>query len=338
MLKFTKYLKICFLFTIILIFIIFGGINNFLNKINREIYEKSPSDSYDELLIMDESLNVDSVNAEGVLEPGLQAVGPGVSTVLFPYGDNNAFNGKEIINIMLIGQDRRPYEMECRSDAMVLATLNKKDNTVKLTSFMRDLYVEIPGYKGNRLNASYQYGGIKLLKETVEKNFLIQIDGNIAVDFEGFVAVVDNIGGIDVEINQREARYLNYKNAGTVHMSGKTALIYSRIREIGNSDYERTERQRKVLTAIYDKTMKMNPVKAISMLNNTLPLVTTDLSNMEIIMLVSKIMNMKYTEPETLRIPVEGSYEAIKIRGMDVIKPDLHKNRNVLHDKLYENK
>jgi LCP family protein required for cell wall assembly len=248
------------------------------------------------------------------------------------------FSNKDIINIMLIGQDSRNRKEKGRSDAMILATINTKDRTISLTSFMRDLYVQIPGYKDNRLNLSYQLGGMRLLKETIEKNFHIPVDGNIEVDFKAFEEAVNRIGGIDIEINEREARYLGYEKAGVVHMDGRMALIYARLRAVGNSDYERTDRQRKILTAAYDKVVKMNPVKVIDLLNNILPMVTTDMTNTEILRLAGKALSVDFSKPETYRIPVEGGYKPEIIRGMSVLKPDLDKNRKALQEIIYRRK
>src|SRR5665647_428567 len=97
--------------------------------------------------------------------------------------DEDFMKDKDIINILLIGQDRRPGEQRARSDSMMIATINKKNNTVSITSLMRDMYVQIPGYSDNRINAAYAFGGMELLDATIEKNFLVHIDGNIEVDF-----------------------------------------------------------------------------------------------------------------------------------------------------------
>ena len=88
----------------------------------------------------------------------------------------------DMINIMLVGQDRRPGEERSRSDSMILVTLNKQKNTIQLTSFMRDLYVQIPGYLDNRLNVAYRYGDVTLMNETFLVNFGLEIDGNVMVD------------------------------------------------------------------------------------------------------------------------------------------------------------
>lgn len=105
-----------------------------------------------------------------------------------------------IKSILLIGQDKREGESRQRSDSMILATLDKDQGTVSLTSFMRDLYVAIPGYSTTRINAAYAYGGMDLLDQTLEENFGVKIDGNVEVDFEVFQVLVDKVGGIDLEL------------------------------------------------------------------------------------------------------------------------------------------
>ena len=122
--------------------------------------------------------------------------------VIWPEDDNGVIRDKDIINILLIGQDRRPGEGRARSDSMMIATLNRKNGSIKITSLMRDMYVQIPGYSDNRINAAYAFGGMKLLNEVIAKNFLIHIDGNIEVDFEGFIEGIDIIGGVEISINR----------------------------------------------------------------------------------------------------------------------------------------
>ena len=117
-------------------------------------------------------------------------------------------DASNIKSILLIGQDKREGESRQRSDSMILATLDKDQGTVSLTSFMRDLYVAIPGYSTTRINAAYAYGGMDLLDQTLEENFGVKIDGNVEVDFEVFQVLVDKVGGIDLELTQAEADYI----------------------------------------------------------------------------------------------------------------------------------
>ncbi|HZK35239.1 MAG TPA: LCP family protein [Bacillota bacterium] len=280
----------------------------------------------------EEFFETDDPNGEGfdVMDP---------DDVVWP-DDAGVIRDKNVINIMLIGQDRRSGEGRARSDSMMIATINKRTKTIGVTSLMRDLYVQIPGYSDNRINVSYAYGGMKLLNQTIERNFLIPIDGNIEVDFDGFEKVVDIIGGVEIPVNSREASHLRnqgfkYVTEGRVHMDGKLALAYSRIRKIGHADYERTERQRRVVTAAFNKTKGLPYNEIISMIDVTFPLVTTDLSNTQILSLAYTIYTMNAGEVETHRIPVSGAFREASIRGMSVLVPDLYKNRKALNEYIY---
>ena len=117
---------------------------------------------------------------------------------------------QNVVNIMLVGQDRRQNDSERqRSDSMILLTLNRSAQTLDMTSFMRDTYVEIPGWGGNRLNAAYVFGGIDLMNETFLNNFGVKIDGVVEVDFYDFVEIIDEIGGVDIEIKEEEVSAVN---------------------------------------------------------------------------------------------------------------------------------
>ncbi|HBN84513.1 MAG TPA: hypothetical protein DDZ89_11780 [Clostridiales bacterium] len=334
--KIIKALKTFIYMVLILCVTVVGFVYGFLNKINRtdthkaERFENAPSIM--ETTRITEGTTTTYTQTKKYTTPAQTAE---ITSGIKEY---DLWPDKQIINIMLIGHDGRSNKEKGRSDTMILATLNVKEHSIQLTSFMRDLYVQIPGYKDNRINLSYQLGGMSLLQETIEKNFQIPVDGNIEVDFKAFEKAIDSIGGIDVELNTSEARYLGYEKAGTAHMDGRMALIYARLRAVGNCDYERTERQRKVLTAAFEKVTNMNPVKVIDLLNQCLPMVTTDMTNMEIIRLATKVLSVDYNKPETFRIPIDGAYKAEVIRGMEVLKPDLDKNRKALQESLYNRK
>lgn len=260
--------------------------------------------------------------------------------------------GEEVVNFMLIGQDRRPGESRARSDAMILCTINTKDKTLTLSSFMRDLYVQIPGYRDNRINASYALGGMTLLDATIEKNFGVHIDGNVEVDYSGFQKAIDILGGVDIELTSAEASYLNrrgnwdYNNAsagtwsltaGVNHLTGEQALAFSRIRSVGNGDFGRTNRQRVVLSALLDQVKDMSLKEMDALLQELLPLVTTDLSNSQIFATAFQLFPMLTDlEINTVQIPVEGEYRMTMIDGMSVLLPDLDGNREVLKEIMGE--
>lgn len=259
---------------------------------------------------------------------------------------------ENVINILLIGQDRRPGQGRARSDSMILCTLNKSTKTVTMTSFMRDTYVQIPGYSSNRINASYAWGGMELLDKTLERNFGVQVDGNIEVDFSGFITIVDMMGGVEIYLTASEAQYLNYwgnwnrngefEDEPDVHegvnlLSGPRALGYARARYIGNGDFGRTERQRTLLTAIADKAKTLSVFEFNKILKTALPLITTDMSNAEIISLALEVFPMlSELEINTQRVPADGAYQMTMIDGMSVLLPDLEKNKAMLQESMKE--
>ncbi|MBQ5608200.1 MAG: LCP family protein [Oscillospiraceae bacterium] len=255
--------------------------------------------------------------------------------------------GQDIINILLIGQDRRS-EKRARSDTMILCTLNKKEKTITLTSFMRDLYVQIPGYKDNRMNASYAFGGMELLDATLVKNFGVEVDGNIEVDFNGFESVVDAIGGVDIYLKASEARHMMKQaqngaygrpmswelSEGVNHLDGAQALAYARNRSTGgDGDFGRTNRQRTVLNAVFQKAKSMSLTETINLIKTILPLLTTDLTDAQILGFAMEAFPLlPELQMNTQRIPADGTYRMTRIRGMSVIVPNFEENRDVLKE------
>ena len=168
-----------------------------------------------------------------------------------------------IINFLLVGQDRRPGEYRSRTDAMILVTVNKTAKAITMTSFLRDTWVKIPGYFNERLNVPYVLGGFPLLNETLQYTFGISVDYNVEVDFDGFQKAIELVGGVDVELTAAEARHLNGQNyvwslkEGTNTLDGEQALAYTRIRYLDN-DFGRTNRQRTVLTALINNAKSLS--------------------------------------------------------------------------------
>ncbi len=249
----------------------------------------------------------------------------------------------DVINILLIGQDRRPGETRSRSDSMILCTVNRSKKTIVLTSFMRDLYVQIPGYGNNRINASYAWGGMELLNKTLEQNFGIYIDGNVEVDFEQFTEIVDLLGGVPMELRADEAQYINIDTQsslteGMQQLTGKQALSYSRIRNLdADADFSRTNRQRKVLDALFRQVKDAGLVRLLSLLDEVLPMVTTDMGNGEILGYATKVFPMlSGASISSQRVPADGAYKGAMIDGMSVLVADMDKTRLMLQDTLGE--
>jgi LCP family protein required for cell wall assembly len=258
----------------------------------------------------------------------------------FPENVKPADN-KTTINILLIGQDKRPGEKRARSDTIIIASYSKREKALKLISLMRDMYVPIPGYSDNRINAAYQFGGMRLLGKTIEKDFGVTIDGTVEVDFEGFMQTVEMLGGLSIPISKAEAAHLNKKFGwklaiGRNHLDGQQTLEYARIRYVGNGDFERTDRQRIVLAEIYDTFMALNLTQKYQMLDRMLPHLTTDMSKQEILSYALTVLSNGIRGTESYRIPADGAYRTAKIRKMAVLVPNLAKARALIRGYMNE--
>lgn len=228
--------------------------------------------------------------------------------------------GDHLVNIMLVGQDRNEGQSRQRSDTMILVSFNKSTNTITLTSFMRDQYVQIPGYKPNKLNAAYAYGGMSLLTRTLELNFGVKLDGMVEVDFSGFEKVIDLLGGVDITLTQAEAAYLGTLHeigmlsspvvVGKNHLDGKQALVFARLREI-DTDYARARRQRAVITGLIDAYKNLPLDQMLGLLDDILPMITTNMTNGQIMGYAMELFPMLATaQVNTMRIPLEGTFDS----------------------------
>lgn len=243
-----------------------------------------------------------------------------------------------VIKILLLGVDVWEDGSRGRSDVIMLATLDEKSGALSLTSFQRDTYVQIPGYKDNRINAAYAFGGTKLLKQVLELNFGITVDGVVVIDFTHFEQLIDALGGVEIELTQKEADHLNAQGAslvaGSNHLNGKWALAYSRIRKI-DSDFGRTNRQRTVLNAIFQAYKDMSISEIPGMLGTVLPMVSTDMSDGEIISYATKVLSAGASTINSKSIPFTGAYKNQVIRKMQVLVPDLKKCHEALQNYIY---
>ena len=252
-------------------------------------------------------------------------------------------SGKGVINILLVGQDGREDVEGSRSDSMLLVSVNKGTGKVKIVSLMRDMYVSIPGHDDNRINAAYSLGGVKLLEQTIENDFQVKIDGNVQIDFESFKTIIDKVDGVEIELSQEEADYLNtayWQNgwslsAGVQTLNGDQALAYSRIRQVGNSDFQRTERQRTVLMTVFRKVKGQGKLKMLSLAKDIYPMLDTDIGIGDMISLGTTAIGMDESDIETYRLPIDGGYTNQTIQEMQVLVPDMEKNIAYLKELLF---
>lgn len=252
--------------------------------------------------------------------------------------------GSGILNILLIGQDAREGETQARSDSMILCTFNKQTKQLTMTSFLRDLYVEIPGYRSNRINAAYSFGGIPLLRDTLEQNFDLHIDGTVEVDFAQFSGIVDLLGGVAIELRQDEANVINQETgsavtAGWQTLNGEQALAYSRIRKLdADGDFSRTSRQRKVISALLDSYRNIGIGDIVPMITQILPMITTDMNSGKILMCALEVLpNLSGAELVSQYIPADGTYSGQMIDGMSVLVADMDAARETLRQTLLGN-
>ena len=249
--------------------------------------------------------------------------------------------GSGIVNILLIGQDRREGEETARSDSMILCTYHRKTGNVTMTSFLRDLYVPIPGHHSNRINAAYSEGGAALLDDTLRENFGLHIDGNIEVDFSQFAQIIDLLGGVELELREDEAAEINKETgsdlaAGTQVLNGAQALTYARIRKLdADGDFSRTSRQRKVMSALLSRYRDMQWKDLLPLMDQLLPLISTDMNYGKLVLLAMEILpKLSSAQITNQRIPADGTFSDEKINGMAVLSADLEANRQILRDTL----
>ncbi len=243
-----------------------------------------------------------------------------------------------IYNILLIGTDKEE-DGASRSDSMILVTINKNQKTIKLTSFMRDLWVKIPGHDYMRLNAAYSIGGADLLLKTIEKNFEIEIDNYIVVNFDMFKELIDGIGGVTVDITETEANFINRTThakvtTGQNNLNGDYALIYCRIRKL-DSDFSRTQRQRKVINAIINKIRSQNILTTVSVASEVLPFITSDISPLNMTTKVFSAVSYLQYSTEQIRIPADGTYQNKTINSQAVLVPDFEESAKLIHEFIY---
>ena len=217
-------------------------------------------------------------------------------------------NGKEIYNLLLIGVDRQDDSWNGNSDCMLLVSVNKTSQTVHLMSFMRDLGVEVPGYGTNKLNYACAVGGPDLVVETIEQNFGVDIDAYAWTDFTSMAEVIDDLGGLTLEISDAEAERMGLSEGGTVDCNGDQVVLYARIRAVGNNDYERTERQRTVLLKIKEKLEGLSTADAAAFFAKALQVVKHNLSAADLLQLTTLLPSMLDYEFVTSRVPYDGMY------------------------------
>lgn len=249
--------------------------------------------------------------------------------------EKNKKNG--ITNILLVGVDGNNIEKGNRSDSMMILTIDEKNQDIRLTSLARDTYVDIEGYGSEKLTHAYAYEGASLLIQTIKNNFGIDVDKYVAVSFESFEKIIDILDGIEINVSKKEVSQINgIKKSGTQTLNGSQALEYSRIRYI-DSAYERDNRQRKVIKALYNKLVNDSNGNLMSVLNEVLRYTKTNMSPLEIVSIANKAIKINDTEFDQVEFPFKEARKDnnIKEKGW-IIEWDKDYNKNKLDKFIYD--
>ena len=272
------------------------------------------------------------------------------------FGDENVFN------ILLIGTDDRTKEFSdnARGDTCMLLSINKETMAVKLVSFERGMGLPILDgkYKGQYdwLTHTFRYGGADLMMQEIRECFKIDVTYYVRVNIYTFMQLVDSVGGVDIDLTQSEADYINNSDrtnaalhiqemnvsdqiqtvtVGTNHLNGATAMLYARCRAIDN-DWHRVERQRNVIQAAINQTKNLNLLEMNALLDEVLPLVQTNLTEDRITSLLLLAPNYQGITMDQMTIPVQGTYGSMTgMGGRSMFAVDFNQNAQILKNFIY---
>lgn len=269
---------------------------------------------------------------------------------------NSFSSSKDVINIALFGLDQRTKDEPCRSDAIMVLSVDTSHKKLKLTSIMRDSYINIDGHGKDKLNHAYAYGGPQLAIKTLNQNFKLNITDYVSINFFELEKLIDDLGGVVIDVKPAEVPFINdhmkevasltqtpvtpLKNSGKQNLNGRQALAYSRIRYQGNGDYERTDRQRRVLEAMMHKVLDSSVSQYPALIDKLGPHVTTSLSNMEILSLGTSVATSGTTNIEQVRFPYEGYFNdsGKMINGVWYLPYDVEETSSQIHEYIYNDK
>ncbi len=257
---------------------------------------------------------------------------------------------ENVINILLLGTDKYDSDTLTASDATMILTLDTVNKRIKLCSIMRDTYVEVPGQDPCNINDVIIKGGPELTLKTINTNFNLQIDKFVQVNLNSLPKIIDILGGVEINVTEEEVPYINslvnsidsnngtsnpgITSAGLQTLNGTQASAYSRIRSTAGRDYKRTERQRDVLSSLYAKFKTASISQLTDLMNNILPLVSTNITDSEILSILGKVLTMGVSEIEQSRFPLDGQHEMI-LTDMYHMIIDKEQTTNEMHKFIF---
>lgn len=258
----------------------------------------------------------------------------------------------DIVNIALFGSDRRSADEQSRSDTIMIATIDKKHRKIKLSSVMRDTYVKINGHGSDKITHAYFFGGPKLAIRTLNENFKMDIRDYVMVDFFSLEKIIDALGGVVIDVKPEEVKSLNanveeqashenktpdyLKTSGSQLLSGMQAVGYGRIRNVGNGDFERTDRQRAVLTLLFDKVKEAGPIKYPYVVSQLLPYIETSMDKSTMLKLGAQVFAGGINTVAQERFPLLKAAQDTKINGIYYLWADLNATATHIHQFIYD--
>ncbi|EOU1717549.1 LCP family protein [Clostridium perfringens] len=243
-----------------------------------------------------------------------------------------------IKNIALFGIDA-PKGKVGRSDAIMILTLDEEHKVMKLTSIMRDSYVDIPGHGDDKITHAYAFGGPELAMKTLNENFNVNVEDFMAVNFTSLPEIIDKLGGVKINIIPEEIHHIpGVTSPGEQVLNGAEALEYSRIRYATGGDYKRTERQRVVLEAVFEKLKSIPTKDYTSLIDDFLPYIETNMSSMDMIKLATDAAPLVKGNLETARFPLDDYCDGKMINGIWYLVYDRQATLNQIQEYIYDNK
>lgn len=276
---------------------------------------------------------------------------------VYSFSERDIKEYKMIENILLIGLDGTNDKFPKRSDTMIILTIDKLNKSLKLTSLARDTLVKIPGRGEEKLTHAYAYGQEELLMQTINENFDLDIKDYAVVNFKSFIDIVDIIGGVDINVNEKEIHHLNevikecygvnhedtknieyITSSGNHNLNGYQALAYARIRKL-DTIYKRDERQRLILTNIAHKLSDVSISKYLQIAKSILRHIKVNIAFNKIIDLAFIAHELASYDISQLEFPISEYREEGRIgeKGIYVVKWDKNKNIELLHQFIYGN-
>ena len=255
-----------------------------------------------------------------------------------------------ITNVLLVGTDARDLKESARADSIIIATLDNNNKEIRLTSLFRDTLVDIDGYGPYKLNAAMAFGGINLLKDTIQETYNINIDKYIIINFWGFEAIIDQMGGLEIDVKDYQLDELNkyigestggndcpVTESGLQLLNGKQALSYARIRKGVGDEFERTERQREVLFKVAEKLRETKPTKYLGIMNSMLDYINTNIDPLDALDMAYTIYKFPSLDTKQIHIPVTELSDDMNYGGEVgwVFIMDRKQNTQILHDFIF---